>query len=55
MNNGVIVIVVVLKEVLEDLETVERVLVKLTDSVEILDEDCPLDIMFGEVSAELVD
>ena len=57
MNDGIIVIVAVLKEVLKGVEIVERVLVKLTGFVEILDEDedCPLDTVFGEVSAELVD
>ena len=39
MNDGIIVIVAVLKEVLKGVEIVERVLVKLTGFVEILDEE----------------
>ena len=52
------------EEVLKDVETEERVLVKLTGFVEISDEDCPLelpaskvplDIVFEEVSVEIED
>ena len=55
MNDGIIVIVAVLKEVLKGVEIVERVLVKLTEFVDISEEDFSLDTVFGEVSAELVD
>ena len=54
-NDGVIVIVAVLKEPLKGVEIVERVLVKLTEFVDISEEDFSLDTVFGEVSAELVD
>ena len=64
MNEGKIVKVDVLEKVLKGIETVERVLVKLTGFVEISDEDCPLelpaskvplDIVFEEVSVEIED
>ena len=52
------------EEVLKDVETEERVLVKLTGFVEISEEDCPLELpvsevplntVLEEVSVELVD
>ena len=64
MNEGKIVKMDVLEKVLKGIETVERVLVKLTGFVEISDEDCPLelpaskvplDIVFEEVSVEIED
>ena len=64
MNEGKIVKVDVLEKVLKGIETVERVLVKLTGFVEISEEDCPLelpasevplDTVFEEVSVEIED
>ena len=54
MNEGEIVIVVVLEEVLKGTETVERVLVKLTGFVEISGEDCPLELPASEVPLDTV-
>ena len=64
MNEGEILIVTVSEKVLKDVETVERVLGKLTGYVEISEEDCPLelpasevplDTVFEEVSVEIED
>ena len=64
MSEGEILIVTVSEKVLKDVETVERVLGKLTGYVEISEEDCPLELpvsevplytVLAEVSVELAD